>query len=226
MKVLAVIPARGGSKGVPRKNIRMLAGKPLIAWTIDAAMRSGVVDQLVVSTDDKEIGQIALAWGAEVPGLRPAALALDETGSMDVVLHVAKQIDVFDWLLLLQPTSPLRSADDIRGIMTFALERRAPSVVSVCESSSSPVWMYNLDEHARLSSILPNGDHAYRRQNLSPAYQLNGALYLMRREWLLTNNSFVGDDTLGYLMPPERSADINTQLDWEWVEFLLGKQNG
>ncbi len=226
MKVLAVIPARGGSKGVPRKNIRMLAGKPLIAWTIEAAMGSGVVDQLVVSTDDEEIGQIALAWGAEVPGLRPAALARDETGSMEVVLHVAKQIDVFDWLLLLQPTSPLRSADDIRGIMTFALERRAPSVVSVCESSSSPVWMYNLDAHARLSSILPNGDHTYRRQELSPAYQLNGALYLMRREWLLTNTRFVGDDTLGYSMPPERSADINTQLDWEWVEFLLGKQNG
>ena len=226
MKVLAVIPARGGSKGIPGKNIRMLAGKPLIAWTIRAAMDSGVVDQIVVSTDDKEIGEIALAWGAEVPGLRPAALAQDETGSMDVVLHLAAQIDAFDWLLLLQPTSPLRSADDIRGIMNLVFERGAHSAVSLCESSSSPVWMYNIDKYDRLRSVLPFGNHVHRRQELSPAYQLNGAMYLMKREWLLTNKNFIGSDTIGYLMPPERSADIDTPLDWEWVEFLLGKQHG
>jgi N-acylneuraminate cytidylyltransferase len=226
LKVLAVIPARGGSKGIPGKNIRMLAGKPLIAWTIRAAMDSGVVDQIVVSTDDKEIGEIALAWGAEVPGLRPAALAQDETGSMDVVLHLAAQIDAFDWLLLLQPTSPLRSADDIRGIMNLVFERGAHSAVSLCESSSSPVWMYNIDKYDRLRSVLPFGNHVHRRQELSPAYQLNGAMYLMKREWLLTNKNFIGSDTIGYLMPPERSADIDTPLDWEWVEFLLGKQHG
>lgn len=224
--MLAVIPARGGSKGIPGKNIRMLAGKPLIAWTIRAAMDSGVVDQIVVSTDDKEIGEIALAWGAEVPGLRPAALAQDETGSMDVVLHLAAQIDAFDWLLLLQPTSPLRSADDIRGIMNLVFERGAHSAVSLCESSSSPVWMYNIDKYDRLRSVLPFGNHVHRRQELSPAYQLNGAMYLMKREWLLTNKNFIGSDTIGYLMPPERSADIDTPLDWEWVEFLLGKQHG
>jgi len=226
VKVLAVIPARGGSKGIPRKNIRMLAGKPLIAWTIRAAIDSGVVDQIVVSTDDKEIGEIALAWGAEVPGLRPAALAQDETGSMDVVLHVAAQIDAFDWLLLLQPTSPLRSADDIRGIMNLVFECGAHSAVSVCESPSNPAWMYNIDEYGRLRSVLAVGKHVNRRQELPPAYQLNGALYLMNREWLLTNKKFIGSDTIGYLMPPERSADINTPSDWEWVEFLLGKQHG
>lgn len=224
MKVLALIPARGGSKSVPRKNIKILAGKPLIAWTIDAAIHSGIVDQIIVSTDDKEIGEIALTWGAEVPGLRPKALAQDETSSIDVVLYTASQMDGFDWLLLLQPTSPLRSADDIRGIINLVFERGAHSAVSVCESPSNPVWMYNIDSNGKLRSISPFADHPHQRQKLSPVYQLNGAMYLMNREWLLTNKNFIGDDTIGYVMPPERSADIDTPLDWEWVEFLLRRR--
>lgn len=224
--MLAVIPARGGSKGIPRKNIRLLAGRPLLAWTIGAAVSSGIVDQIVVSTEDTEIAGIALAWGAEVPALRPVALAQDETGSMDVVLHVATEIYDFDWLLLLQATSPLRSAEDIRGIMNLVLERGAPSAVSVCESSTNPVWMYNVDEHDRLSPLLPEGNLVHRRQELSPIYQLNGAMYLMNREWLFANRTFIGKETIAYCMPAERSADINTPLDWEWVEFLLGKRNG
>ncbi len=226
MKVLAVIPARGGSKGIPRKNIKMLAGKPLIAWTICAAIDSGVVDKLVVSTDDEEISSVAHSWGAEIPVLRPAKLAQDETPSMDVVLHIAEQTQGFEWLLLLQPTSPLRSADDIRNIVNIALEHRASSVVSVCKSSASPAWMYRLNDSGQLRSILQRDNHLNRRQDICPTYQLNGALYLMRREWLMTNKKFIDDDTIAYLMPPERSADIDTQLDWDWTEFLIGKRNG
>jgi CMP-N,N'-diacetyllegionaminic acid synthase len=220
MKLLAVIPARGGSVGVPRKNVRNLCGKPLIAYTIEAARQACSIEKFVVSTEDEAIAEAARSLGATVPFLRPQAIATDNTPAIDVALHALSKMPSFDWLLLLQPTSPLRTAADIEGIVQLCRERGASSAVSVCETAQHPQWMYRCDSVQRLvpfSDVTPSA----RRQDLPPVYALNGALYLARADWLQRERSFIGSDTLAYIMPAERSVDIDTPLDWEWAEFLL-----
>ncbi|MCP9941919.1 acylneuraminate cytidylyltransferase family protein [Cyanobium sp. ATX 6E8] len=220
MSLLALIPARGGSKGIPRKNIRPLAGKPLIAHTICAARQVSGIERVVVSTDDPEIAAVARQWGAEVPFLRPPELAADTTPGIDPVLHALEQIPEASRLLLLQPTSPLRAAADIEGILAFQAQHSCPSVVSVTASPKHPQWMVRLNPGHELTPFLPPAA-ADTRQQLEPAYAFNGALYLCDRTWLQNQRSFVGPGTLGYLMPPERSVDIDTSLDWLWAETLL-----
>jgi len=218
--LLALIPARGGSKGIPGKNIRLLAGKPLIAHTIAAAMKVSAIDRLVVSTDHPKIATIAQTWGAEVPFLRPPELAADDTPGIAPVLHALEQFPEVSQVLLLQPTSPLRTTGDIEGILAFQLERQCASVVSVCATAKHPQWSYRLSATGDLNPFLPPAP-ADCRQQLEPAYDLNGALYLCDRAWLQNHGSFVGPGTLGYPMPPERSVDIDTPLDWLWAETLL-----
>jgi CMP-N,N'-diacetyllegionaminic acid synthase len=219
-KVLGLIPARGGSKSIPRKNIRDLCGKPLIAYTIAAARAASSLDRIVVSTDDEEIAGIARACGADVPFLRPAALARDDTPGVDPVLHALSELPQFDWVLLLQPTSPLRSAADIDGIVDCCLERHAVSAVSVCEASHHPYWMFERDADGRLVPVVDR-PLVTRRQALPTVYALNGALYLAQREWVVERRTLVSRESLAYVMPPERSADIDSILDWRWVEFLI-----
>ena len=221
MNFLAVIPARGGSKGIPRKNIRPLAGQPLIAWTISAAQQANRVDRIVVSTEDEEIAAVARALGAEVPFMRPKDLAADDTPGIAPVLHAIEQLPDFDWVLLLQPTSPLRTAADIDGIMRYCLDHDAPAAVSVCEVDKHPYWMYHRDDASRLQALIPARPEITRRQDLPQAYVLNGALYLARTDWLRDRQSFLGPETLGYVMPPERSVDLDTPRDWRWVEYLI-----
>jgi CMP-N,N'-diacetyllegionaminic acid synthase len=221
MSVLAIIPARGGSKGIPRKNIKPLMGKPLIGWTIDVAKQSSCIGRIIVSTEDQEIVSVARELGADVPFMRPAELATDETPGMASVLHAIPQLPDYDWVLLLQPTSPLRSAKDIDGIWQFCQARGAPSAVSVCEVGKHPYWMYQLDDAQRLESFIKGRPAVTRRQDLTPVYALNGALYLARTDWLLERQDFIGPETLGYIMPPERSVDLDTPQDWRWVEFLI-----
>jgi CMP-N,N'-diacetyllegionaminic acid synthase len=220
MSLLVLIPARGGSKGVPRKNVRLLAGKPLIAWTIEAARQARGVDRIVVSTEDEEIAQVAREYGAETPFMRPEALAQDTTPGMDVVFHALDCLPTHDDILLLQPTSPLRTVEDIEAIILQRGEQNAPAAVSVSEVGHPPEWMYRLDVNKRMRPLL-NSLPPTRRQDAVPVYALNGALYLARVSWLLEKRSFVSGQTLGYVIPPERSADIDTPLDWRWVEFLL-----
>ena len=162
MKTLGLITARGGSKGIPRKNVRMLAGKPLIAWTIEAALHAGVLDAVVVSTDDEEIAAVAREAGAEVPFIRPPELAKDSTPGLDPVLHALDALPSYDAVLLLQPTSPLRSPDDIRACLRLAAESVAASVVSVCEPQAHPFWTYRLLEDGRLQPMF-EGATATRR---------------------------------------------------------------
>jgi CMP-N-acetylneuraminic acid synthetase len=222
MKLLALIPARGGSKGVPRKNIRDLQGRPLLAWSIEAAIRASSVDRIMVSTEDQEIADVARTWGADVPFLRPPELARDDTPGIEPVLHALSRLPGYDWVLLLQPTSPLRTADDIEGIIRLCLKHDAPAAVSVCQASKHPQWMYRCGAEHRL---IPYSDKPLvsRRQDLPPVYALNGALYLARCDWLLQRRGFIAEETLGYEMPANRSADIDSALDWQWVEFLMGK---
>jgi CMP-N,N'-diacetyllegionaminic acid synthase len=226
MSVLALIPARGGSKGVPRKNVRALGGKPLIAWTIEAARQAHSVSRIVVSTEDEEIAAVARAYGAEVPFMRPHALAQDTTPGMDVVFHALDQLDGCDDVLLLQPTSPLRTAQDIDAIAELRARAQAPAAVSVSAAHHPPQWMYRMEHPAQLRPLLDE-PAPVRRQDAEEVYVLNGALYSARRDWLLTHRSFMSGRTLGYVMPAERSVDIDTPLDWRWVEFLmLGRDHG
>jgi len=220
MTLLALIPARGGSKGIPGKNIRPLAGKPLIAHTIEAALQVPSLGRVVVSTDDPAIASVSLQWGAEVPFLRPSELATDDIPGIAPVLHALEQFPEVSRVLLLQPTSPLRSRDDIEGLLAFQRTRQCPSLVSVCASNKHPQWSYRLAASGELSPFLPSAP-ANCRQELEPAYTLNGAMYLCDRAWLQNQGSFVGPGTLGYPMPPERSVDIDTPLDWLWAETLL-----
>lgn len=221
MKLLAIIPARGGSKGIPRKNIKMLAGKPLIAWSIESALQVQSIETVIVSTEDEEIAAVAKKFGAEVPFMRPLELAQDDTPSISTVMHAIERLPNYDWVLLLQPTSPLRSVDDIEGIVKFCSDEGAPSAVSITEVSKHPFWMYQRDDHKRLQPLIHNRPDITRRQVLPRAYALNGALYLARTEWLIANKAFIGPETLGYVMPDERSVDVDTPMDWLLAENLI-----
>ena len=223
--LLGVISARGGSKSIPRKNIVDLAGKPLIAWTIEAALASGVMARLIVSTDDAEIAETARQYGAEVPFLRPAGLARDDTPGIDPVLHAVRWLEEHEgyrptWVMLLQPTSPFRTAEDIRGAMRVMEERRADAVVSICEVEHHPFWMKQVLDDGRLASLLTL-DRAYpSRQELPPAVALNGAIYLVRRDVLLAQRTFYTEHTYGYVMPRERSLDIDTPWDLYLAQII------
>jgi CMP-N,N'-diacetyllegionaminic acid synthase len=216
----ALIPARGGSKGIPRKNIRMIAGKPLIAWTIEAALASDGLDAVIVSTEDEEIAAVSRAAGAEVPFLRPVELAADETPGVDPVLHAIDMLPDHDAVLLLQATSPLRTTADIDGLLALAERTVAPAIVSVCEPEDHPNWMYRMEEGGLLRPAIPAAE-IKRRQDLPTLYSLNGAMYFARTEWLRARRSFLGPETLGYPMAPERSIDIDGPLDWRIAEMLL-----
>lgn len=220
MKTLALIPARGGSKGIPRKNIKVIAGKPLIVWTIEAALRSSLLSAVVVSTDDPEIADVARRAGAQVPFMRPAELAQDQTPGLDPVLHALDQLPQFDSVLLLQPTSPMRTTADIDACLELALRHNAPSVVSVSEADTHPYWTYRLTDAKTLTRFVDSEPIA-RRQDLPQALTLNGALYFAEVNWLRSSGSMLGSETLAYVMPRERSVDLDTPLDWKFAELLL-----
>ena len=225
-KILAIIPARGGSKGIHRKNIRDLCGKPLIAWTIEEAKKSKYIDTCIVSTEDEEIKKIAENYGGTVPFLRPAELARDDTPGVEPVLHAIDQLPGYDYIVLLQPTSPLRIVEDIDGAVEFCLKQQSNSCVSVTEPDHSPYWMYTLEEKGAMTPILKiSPDKSYRRQLLPKVYMLNGAVYVAECNSIKKNRSFITVDTLGYIMPKERSLDIDTMLDFKLVEFFI-KERG
>ena len=220
MRVMGLIPARGGSKGILRKNVRPIAGKPLIAWTIEAALKSPLLGMVVVSTDDAEIAEIARNYGGQTPFLRPAELAGDETPGIDPVLHALRELPGFDAVLLLQPTSPLRTTDDIDDCIRLAEAKNARCLVSVCCADRHPCWMYQLDAEQRLQPFV-RGKHVTRRQDLPKVYAANGALYFARTDWLEQNRTFMTPETMAYVMPNERSIDLDNLLDWKLAELLL-----
>lgn len=218
-KILAVIPARGGSKGVPRKNVRLLDGKPLIAWSIEQASQSRYVDRVIVSSEDEEICQVAKTYGAEVPFVRPAALASDTAPGVDVLCHAVEAAGGdYDYVVLLQPTSPLREADDIDAAIELCIERAVPSVVSLAEATKSPYWMYQMESDGGLVPVVENV--ASNRQQLPRSYALNGAVYVLEVASLLESRAILREDTLGYVMPTERSYDIDTEMDFLICDFI------
>lgn len=221
--VLAIIPARGGSKGVPRKNIRDLAGKPLIAWTIEEAKKSRYIDRLVLSSEDNEIIQVALKWGCEVPFVRPYELAQDDAPGIDPVLHAIDTLpEKYDYVVLLQPTSPLRTVEDIDGCIEQCVYNNYNSCVAVTLSDQSPYWMYSVDENGYMDPIVKARDYL-RRQDLPPVYVLNCAVYVASVESLKRVKQFVTKETVAMIMPEERSLDIDTEIDMERVAHMLGR---
>ena len=226
LSVLAVIPARGGSKGVPRKNIRDVAGRPLLGWSVAAARASRYIDRLVLSSDDDEIIAIARREQCDVPFKRPAELARDDTPGIDPVLHALEQLPGHDIVVLLQPTSPLRTAVDIDGCLEKMLEAAAPACVSVREAQDHPYWTYRIDAAGRLRAFAaPEDGAASRRQDLPPAWAINGAVYAARTGWLATTRSFLTAETVAYTMPASRSLDIDTEADLAIAEGVLGQRD-
>lgn len=221
--LLAIIPARGGSKGLPGKNIKLLNGKPLLAWTIEAALKSGVIDRCIVSTDDEEIAQTAKDWGADVPFLRPTHLATDEASGLDPVFHAIEMLPGYRHVILLQPTSPLRDNHDIEKAVSVYMSHSYKSYVSVTKVSSHPYHCFKMAENSLISPLFQDQD-IKRRQDLPSYYSLNGALYIAEITWLLKNRTFIGPETCGFLMPMEKSIDIDTLMDFQMAEFLM-KQN-
>ena len=223
MATVGLIPARGGSKGIPRKNIKPLCGKPLIAWTIEAALRARRLDAVVVSTEDAEIAEVARRYGAQVPFMRPSELARDDTPGIEPALHALDQNKDWDRLVLLQPTSPLRSTADIDACVELAERAGAPSAASLVEPSKHPYWMYRLEADGRMRPLMDVPEVA-NRQDLPPVYSMNGALYYARADWLRRTRSYVATETIGYVMPPERSVDLDTPADWLLAEMLLNSR--
>lgn len=222
-RVLAIIPARGGSKGLPRKNIATLIDKPLIAWTIEAAHGSCYIDRVILSSDDDEIIDCAKAYGCDVPFKRSGAIATDSATSIEVVIDALSRIPGYDYVVLLQPTSPLRTAGDIDQAIENCVNIQASSCVSISPVQESPYWMYTLDNNGRLKQLV-SGVYP-QRQLLPPVYALNGAIYVIKCETFVCAPAFIYSDTVAHVMPYERSVDIDTQDDLDAIRFRLGRGN-
>ena len=220
-KVLAIIPARGGSKGVPRKNIREVAGKPLIAWTILEARKSMYIDRIIVSTDDQEISDVAQQWGCEIPFMRPEHLAQDNTPGIEPVIHAIESLPGYDYVVLLQPTSPLRTIEDIDGCIELCASKVACSCVSVTEPDKNPYWMFTIDVHGKMQPLLEGKTLISRRQDLPAVYALNGAVYVADAKSIVETRSFITDDTVPYIMSKNNSIDVDTETDLIVAEIFL-----
>ena len=225
--ILGLIPARGGSKGLPRKNIKQLLGKLLIAWTIEQALESKYLDRVIVSTEDKEIAEVSKKYGAEVPFIRPKELAMDNAKGIDVVLHAIdwlKKNDKqkqYDLLMLLQPTSPLRATEDIDKTIELLFLKEAKAIVSVCEVDHHPLWTNTLPEDGCMKDFIRKEIMNKNRQELPFYYRLNGAIYLAYCKYITEQKSFIGEKTFAYKMVRGRSIDIDDEIDFELAEILI-----
>lgn len=231
MRVLGLIPARGGSKGVPRKNIRLLSGKPLLQYTAEAALRSRHLSRLILSTDEEQVAEVGRRCGLEVPFIRPAELAEDKTPMLPVIQHAVRWVegkgDHFDAVCLLQPTNPLRLPEDIDACIELLASSAADAAVTMLPvpPEHNPHWVYFRAADGLLS--LSTGEPAPipRRQDLPPAFHREGSVYVTRRDVVMEENSLYGKRLVGHLMEAARSVNIDTPADWDRAEYLLARLN-
>ena len=228
-KVLAVIPARGGSERIPKKNILNLAGKPLISWTIEAALSSEYIDDVVVSTDDNEILIIAKKYGAKVPFIRPDKFSSNHASSISVVLHAIeffqKVNERYDYIVLLQPTSPLRTVKNIDESIELLQQKKCDAIVSVCNVDHSPLWCNTIPSSGSLSNFLDDQVLNSRSQDLESYFRLNGAIYLCKIERILNEKTFfIKDNIYSYKMNRENSIDIDEMIDFNIAEMLMSNR--
>lgn len=221
--MIAIIPARGGSKGLPGKNIKELDGKPLIAYTIECALQSKYIDHVVVSTDDQEIADISIKYGAEVPFLRPDYLATDDAMAVDNYIYtIARLAELYhisiDSFIVLQPTSPLRQVEDIDGAIDLFIEKNADSVISYTLEAHPIFWHKYIDGENKVCNIF--NDTIENRQNLKKSYYPNGAIYVFK-SGIINQKMYYTEKSYAYIMPRNRSVDIDYLEDFQYVEFLL-----
>ena len=227
MKVLGIVTARGGSKGVPRKNVRLLAGKPLLQYTAEAARAAKLLTKTILTTDDKEIAEVGRQCGLEVPFLRPPELARDDTPTLPVLQHAVRFLEdrgeFFDAICLLQPTNPMRQSSDIDACVALLEKTGVDSVVTVLPvpAEYNPHWVYFRNDDGTFRLSTGEKTPIPRRQLLPPAFHREGSVYVMRRAVLMLKNSLFGDTLAGQLMDPARSVNIDTMEDWAEAEKLL-----
>lgn len=229
--ILAIIPARGGSKGIPRKNIRNLAGKPLVAWTIETALKASCLNRVIVSTDDVEIARISKRYGADVPFLRPKKLANDTTPDILVYQHAIEWLEKNEMyrpeiIVWLRPTSPLRSCEDINGAVKKIIDTDADCVRSVCKAKHHPYWIFRREENDQLVTFIDgiNLTDYFQRQLLPDAYFINGAVDVVKRTTIIKGD-FNSGDVRGFEMEIERSIDIDNEMDFLLSEIILQKRH-
>lgn len=229
MTIVAIIPARGGSKGIYKKNIRMLREKPLLAYSIEKGLQCQLIDRVIVTTDDEEIARVAKEYGAEVPFLRPKELAQDTTPMIPVLRHAVTYLEKeenihIDIIVLLSPPAPFREVSDIESCIKKLMEEEVDSVISVCETEHNPYFQMVEFRDNRIVRLLKEGKIITRRQDAPMVYRLNDSVYAIKRDVLMRENRILTDNTIGYVMPAERSLDIDHPLDFEFAEFLIQKQ--
>lgn len=221
--MIAIIPARGGSKGLPGKNIKPLNGKPLIAYAVEAALQSKNIDRVIVSTDDDEIAKIAKEYGAEIPFMRPAFLASDNAKAVDNYIYTIGRLEKesgqkIDCFVVLQPTSPLRIAEDIDGAVDLFILKHADSVISYTPEAHPVTWHKYLDDDGRFENIF--ADNINNRQVNKTSYYPNGAVYVFKTS-MIKERKYYTEKSYAYVMPRIRSVDIDFIEDFEYAEFLL-----
>ncbi len=225
MKNLAIIPARSGSKGLKDKNIKLMNGKPMLAYTIEAARESSLFDEVFVSTDSERYAKIAVEWGADVPFLRDDKLSTDTVSSWDVVKDAIIRYEeagrIFDTIALLQPTSPLRTSDDIVLGYKEMVKRNANIIIGVCETDHSPLWSNTLPKDNSLKNFIPQDLIKVPRQSLPTYYRINGALYIVKTKYLLDAGSIYGARSFATIMSKENSIDIDDEMDFIIAETLM-----
>lgn len=227
--MLAIIPARGGSRGIPGKNIKTLCGKPLIAHTIESAQASTLISRLVLSTDDQEIANIARNYGVEIPFMRPEYLAKSDSQAIDNYIYTIERLNKnadqkHNEFIVLQPTSPLRTASDIDDAIKLFFAKSADSVISMNEAPHPPMWAKKIDPSGQLVNYFDIDISDQNRQAYDTAYIPNGAIYIFRFQLLKAYHTYYFNKTYAYVMPSERSVDIDTILDFEFAEFLLTRK--
>jgi len=229
MKNLAIIPARSGSKGLKDKNIKMLNGKPLLAYSIEAAKKSGLFDEIMVSTDSEKYAEIAKLWGAKVPFLRSKELSSDTVSSWDVVKDVIERYREcglqFDTVALLQPTSPLRTSDDIINGYEAMKEKSADLIVAVCEMDHSPLWSNTLPADLSMRNFIRPEVVKKPRQSMPKYYRINGALYIIKVDHLMKSTDIYDGRSYAIIMKKENSIDIDDIIDFTIAEVLLSERN-
>ncbi len=222
-KILAIIPARKGSKRIPKKNLRKFNGKPLIYWSIKAAVESKYIDKVIVSTDSKLIKAISIKYGSDVPFIRPKKISTSSSKSSDVIIHALNSIKGYDYIVYLQPTSPLRNQKDIDDSIKLGINNNVKSLASFSNSlHHDPNIIFEFDKNKKK---LKKTSFAKSENKRSSYFVLNGAIFLLETKWFKDNKKFIYKDTLPYIMDQKRSVDIDNSFDFEIAEYLMKKNN-